>query len=148
MDDLKAFAKWNGTLILEGVDFKIKNKEEEAVDSDPELGEDYRTMKAASGSLLMVLENPATRPRMLIMVVIWFLTASVYSRISLNVVNLGTNLYVGVFLNAMIEWPSFAITAVLLDNIGRRSILVSVLAYKTAFCLLKLTEGFIGHQMD
>ena len=145
MDVLKAFAKRNGTLIPEGVDLEIENEEEEAVDSDPESGEDCRTMKAASGSLLMVLKNPATRPRMLIMVVIWFLTAVVYNGINLNVANLGTNLYVGVFLNAMIEWPAFAITAVLLDSIGRRSMLVSAMMLSGLFCL---TGSFLFVETD
>lgn len=135
MDVFHAFAKRNGTVIPEGVTLEIENEEKETVDSDPESGEDSRTVKAASGSLLMVLKNPATRPRILIMVVIWFLTAVVYYGINLNVVNLGTNLYVGVFLNAMIEWPAFAITAVLLDRIGRRSMLASAMMLSGLCCL-------------
>jgi OCT family organic cation transporter-like MFS transporter 4/5 len=69
------------------------------------------------------------------MVVIWFLTAVVYYGINLNVVNLGTNLYVGVFLNAVIEWPAFAITALLLDRIGRRSMLASAMLLSGLCCL-------------
>jgi OCT family organic cation transporter-like MFS transporter 4/5 len=130
MHVLHAFAKRNGSLIPANVDLEIEDS------SDPESGEDSsRAPKAASGSLLMVLRSPATRPRMLIMVVIWFLTAVVYYGINLNVVNLGTNLYVGVFLNAVIEWPAFAITALLLDRIGRRSMLASAMLLSGLCCL-------------
>lgn len=72
---------------------------------------------------------------MLIMVVIWFLTAVVYYGITLNVVNLGTNLYIGVFLNAIIEWPAFVITAAVLDRFGRRSMLVSAMVLSGLCCL-------------
>ncbi|KAG0565376.1 hypothetical protein KC19_8G185300 [Ceratodon purpureus] len=135
MDVLRAFAKRNGTLIPEGVTLEVENEEDETVVSDLESREESRTVKAASGSLLMVLKNPATRSRLLIMWVIWFLTAIVYYGINLNVVNLGTNLYVGVFLNAMIEWPAFAITAVLLDRVGRRSMLASTMMLSGLCCL-------------
>lgn len=136
MDVLHAFARRNGSLIPDGVDLELETDENEKVESDPESGSESGTVvKAASGSLWMVLKSPTTRPRMLIMVVIWFLTAVVYYGINLNVVNLGTNLYVGVFLNAVIEWPAFAITALLLDRIGRRSMLASAMLLSGLCCL-------------
>jgi OCT family organic cation transporter-like MFS transporter 4/5 len=89
----------------------------------------------ASGTLLDVFRNPATRSRMLIMVVIWFLCAVVYYGITLNVVNLGTNLYVSVFLNALVEMPAFTITALLLDRFGRRWMLASAMFLSGICCL-------------
>lgn len=139
MDVLRAFATRNGSHIPEGVGLEIENEEENVPDVEnlvQDSSPDCKTIsKAASGSLLTVLRNPATRPRMLIMVVIWLLTAVVYYGINLNVVNLGTNLYVGVFLNAVIEWPAFAITAVLLERFGRRSMLASAMMLSGLCCL-------------
>lgn len=136
MEVLGAFAKRNGrNPIPEGAVLEIENEEAsksvalESID----VSEDYSPK--ASGTLLMVLRNPATRSRMLIMVVIWFLTAVVYYGITLNVVNLGTNLYIGVFLNAIIEWPAFVITAAVLDRFGRRSMLVSAMVLSGLCCL-------------
>lgn len=153
MDVLHAFAKRNGSYIPDNVGLQIENQVPETLNpnqnekgsanaSDVEAGTGAGEAisagldcKAASGSLLTVLRNPATRPRMLIMVVIWLLTAVVYYGINLNVVNLGTNLYLGVFLNAMIEWPAFAITAVLLERFGRRSMLASAMLLSGLCCL-------------
>lgn len=137
MNVLRAFATRNGKQIPEGVGLEIENQ-------DVESGEEGT--QAASGSLVTVLKNPATRPRMLIMVVIWLLTAVVYYGINLNVANLGTNLYLGVFLNAVIEWPAFAITAVLLERIGRRSMLASAMLLSGVCCLAGsfLTSGGSG----
>lgn len=135
MDVLRAFATRNGKQIPEGVGLKIENQEEDSPDIESGEEEDASCVKAASGSLWTVLKNPTTRPRMLIMIVIWLLTAVVYYGINLNVVNLGANLYVGVFLNAVIEWPAFAITAVLLERFGRRSMLASAMLLSGLCCL-------------
>lgn len=124
MDVLRDFATRNGKHIPEHVGLEIENQDEE-----------NQNVEAASGSLWTVMKNPATRPRMVIMVVIWFLTAVVYFGISLNVVNLGTNLYLGVFVNAIVEWPAFLLTAVLLERFGRRMMLVSTLLLSGVCCL-------------
>ena len=59
----------------------------------------------------------------------------VYYGITLNVVNLGTNLYVSVFLNALVEMPAFTITALLLDRFGRRWMLASAMFLSGICCL-------------
>lgn len=161
---LRAFAKWNGKHIPDGVKL-IVEEDDAAEDSNPlhvtsdESAEDTRKAKCddsnannkkidatkekggipntvkASGTLLDVFRNPMTRSRMLIMVAIWFLCAVVYYGITLNVVNLGTNLYVSVFLNALVEMPAFTITALLLDRFGRRWMLASAMFLSGICCL-------------
>lgn len=67
------------------------------------------------------------------MVVIWLLIVVVYYGINLNVVNLGMNFYVGVFLNVVIEWFVFVIIVVLLEWFGWRFMLVFVMML-SGFC--------------
>lgn len=90
----------------------------------------------ASGTLLDVFQSPTLRLRMLIMIVIWFNCGTVYYGISLNVVNLGFNLYLSVFFNALVEMPAFMITALLLERLGRRFMLVSAMLLSGVCCLI------------
>lgn len=73
---------------------------------------------------------------MFIMVVIWFLIVVVYYGIIFNVVNLGINLYIGVFLNVIIEWFVFVIIVVVLDRFGRRFMLVLVMVFSGLCCFV------------
>lgn len=107
-------------------------EEEEQEDKD----EDDVRKQQSVGSLVDVFRYSQTRWRMLIMVCIWFFTGVVYYGISLNVVNLGFNLYVSVFVNGFIEIPAFAITAVLLGRLGRKAMLVAAMALSGFCCLL------------
>lgn len=158
MKVLRAFAKRNGKHVPDGVRL-IVEEEDTTEDLNPlhVSAEDTRKAKCddlnanneidatkergipdtvkASGTLLDVFRNPVTRSRMLIMVVIWFMCAVVYYGITLNVVNLGTNLYVSVFLNALVEMPAFTITALLLDRFGRRWMLASAMFLSGICCL-------------
>jgi OCT family organic cation transporter-like MFS transporter 4/5 len=79
------------------------------------------------------------------MVFISFACAVDYYGLSLNVVNLQTNVYLNVFLNAVAEMPAFAITAVLLGTIGRRYMTMMTMCFSGAFCIagcLVLKEGY------
>ncbi|CAJ1978676.1 unnamed protein product [Sphenostylis stenocarpa] len=90
---------------------------------------------AVTGSLLDVIRSPMTRLRLILAVVINFLCSVVYYGLSLNVVNLGTNLYLTVILNAVAEMPAFMITAMLLDRWGRKPLTIATLWFSGAFCL-------------
>ncbi|ESW05025.1 hypothetical protein PHAVU_011G145400 [Phaseolus vulgaris] len=89
---------------------------------------------AEAGSLLDVIRSPITRSRLILAVVINFLCSVVYYGLSLNVVNLETNLYLTVILNAVAEMPAFMITALLLDRWGRKPLTIATLWFSGAFC--------------
>lgn len=88
-----------------------------------------------AGSLLDVIRSPMTRWRLILAVVINFLCSVVYYGLSLNVVNLETNLYLTVILNAVAEMPAFMITAMLLDRWGRKPLTIATLWFSGVFCL-------------
>ncbi|KAK9689055.1 hypothetical protein RND81_09G032000 [Saponaria officinalis] len=88
------------------------------------------------GNLIDVLKSPVTRLRLFLSVAINFCCATVYYGLSLNVVNLDTNLYLNVFLNAVAEMPAFTLTAIMLDRLGRKPLTIGTLCFSGGFCLL------------
>lgn len=99
---------------------------------------------AVSGSLVDVVRSPVTRMRLVLTVLISFLCSVVYYGLSLNVVNLRTNLYLSVLLNAVAEMPAFVLTAVLLDWLGRRPLGVSTMWLSGVFCVVGSLLGGVG----
>ncbi|XP_042026757.1 organic cation/carnitine transporter 4-like [Salvia splendens] len=89
-----------------------------------------------TGSLVDVLRTPLTRARLFLAVAINFFCSVVYYGLSLNVVNLGTNLHLNVFLNAVAEIPAFLLTALLLDTFGRKPLSIGTQWFSGAFCLV------------
>ncbi|KAG6397817.1 hypothetical protein SASPL_139265 [Salvia splendens] len=99
--------------------------------------------EAVTGSLVDVLRCPLRRARLFLAVAVNFFCSVVYYGLSLNVVNLGTNLYLNAFLNAVAEMPAFFLTAVLLDRYGRKSLSIGTQWFSGAFCLLGgLMKGY------
>ncbi|KAL1537894.1 Organic cation/carnitine transporter 4 [Salvia divinorum] len=99
--------------------------------------------EAVTGSLVDVLKCPLTRARLFLAVAVNFFCSVVYYGLSLNVVNLGTNLYLNVFLNSVAEMPAFFLTAVLLDRFGRKPLSIGTQWFSGAFCLLGgLMKGY------
>lgn len=88
------------------------------------------------GTLVDVIRCPTTRWRLVIMSVIWFCTTVVYYGLNLNIVNMGFNIYMGVFINGAIEIPAYFITALLLERVGRRRLLSSALVLTGVACLV------------
>ncbi|OAE21923.1 hypothetical protein AXG93_242s1040 [Marchantia polymorpha subsp. ruderalis] len=88
------------------------------------------------GTIFDVFRYGETRCRMLLMVCIWFFIGVAYFGISLNVVNLDFNVYLGVFLNGLIEIPAFALTALMLNKLGKRFMLIFALCISGVCCLL------------
>ena len=88
------------------------------------------------GTLVDVIRCPTTRWRLVIMAVIWFCTTIVYYGLNFNIVNMGFNIYVGVFINGAIEIPAYFITALLLGKVGRRRLLGSALVLTGVSCLV------------
>ncbi|CAM6014826.1 unnamed protein product, partial [Sphagnum balticum] len=152
MHVLRTFAKQNGKYVPHGVSLEtndgVNGRAIQGADEVPQLeyidrnsqlkdSEEMLIMsQKASGTLLDVFQSPTLRLRMLIMIVIWFNCATVYYGISLNVVNLGFNLYLSVFFNALVEMPAFMITALLLERLGRRIMLVSAMLLSGVCCLI------------
>lgn len=99
---------------------------------------------ALVGSIVDVLRSPVTRIRLFLAVALNFLGAVVYYGLSLNVVNLETNLYMNVLLNAVAEMPAFTITAVLLDRFGRKPLTIGTMWFSGFFCLMGSLMGNVG----
>ncbi|KAK7262675.1 hypothetical protein RJT34_30250 [Clitoria ternatea] len=91
---------------------------------------------AVTGSIVDVIRSPMTRMRLILAVVINFLCSVVYYGLSLNVVNLETNLYLTVVLNAAAEMPAFMTTAMLLDRLGRKPLTIGTLWFSGLFCFM------------
>ncbi|CAN0916903.1 Organic cation/carnitine transporter 4 [Linum grandiflorum] len=89
-----------------------------------------------TGTLIDVIRSPVTRTRLLTSIAVSFLSSTVYYGLSLNVVNLNTNLYVNVAVNALAEMPSFTLTAALLDMVGRKPLASGTQLFTGVFCLL------------
>lgn len=100
--------------------------------------------EAVTGSLVDVIRSRVTRTRLFLAVVINFLCCVVYYGLSLNVVNLETNLYFNVILNAVAEMPAFMITAMLLDRLGRKTLTIATLWFSGMFCLAGGLVGNVG----
>ncbi|CAN1347467.1 Organic cation/carnitine transporter 4 [Linum perenne] len=105
---MHSIAQANGRHLPEGVVL--------ALDEDLSNNNSVSVRGEASGSLVDVIRSPVTRLRLFLAVAISFLSAVVYYGLSLNVVNLDTNLYLSVMVNAVAEMPSYTLTAVLLER--------------------------------
>lgn len=91
---------------------------------------------AVTGSLVDVIRSPITRTRLVLAIIINLLCSVVYYGLSLNVVNLETNLYLNVILNSVAEMPAFMITAMLLDKLGRKPLTIGTLWFSGFFCFI------------
>ncbi|KAL6975330.1 Organic cation/carnitine transporter 4 [Sarracenia purpurea var. burkii] len=117
------------------------NTHHKVAESGPEKEEER---EAITGSLISVLRSPVTRIRLLLSVVINFLCSVVYYGLSLNVVNLQTNLYLNVFLNAVAELPAYLLTAILLDKFGRKPLAIGTMWFSGLFCIIGSLMGGFG----
>ncbi|KAL4306265.1 hypothetical protein AHAS_Ahas16G0161000 [Arachis hypogaea] len=82
---------------------------------------------AVGGSIVDVLRSLVSRIRLILMVAINFFCAIVYYGQSLNVVNLDTNLYTNVVLNAVAKMPTYGIMAILLDKFRRKPLVIGTM---------------------
>ncbi|KAI9083086.1 hypothetical protein K1719_034990 [Acacia pycnantha] len=133
-------ASANGKHLPEGI---ILTLDEETSDNDvtgghTQICKEQQTEKkdAVTGSIIDVIRSPLTRIRLFLAVAISFLCSVVYYGLSLNVVNLDTNIFMNVLLNALAEMPAFTITALMLDKFGRKPLAIGTLWFSGVFCLL------------
>ena len=99
-------------------------------------GDDVKEVEdsASSGSILDVFRSRTTRVRLVLSVLINLLCSVVYYGLSLNVVNLKTNLYVSVVVNSLAEMPAYLLTALLLDRFGQKPLAIATMLLSGAFC--------------
>lgn len=141
---MHSIATSNGKHLPDGVVLALDEEANGTSEYEPNSKQQLETKQAASGSLVDVVRSPITRTRLFLAVAINFLCSVVYYGLSLNVVNLETNLYVNVLLNAVAEMPAFTITAVLLDKFGRKPLAIGTLWFSGVFCFLGSMVKSVG----
>ncbi|OEL28645.1 Organic cation/carnitine transporter 4 [Dichanthelium oligosanthes] len=127
---VRAIAATNGRSVPEDVTLKLDDEDgegENAVD-------DSANSSSSSGSIVDVFRSRTTRVRLVLSVLINLLTSVVYYGLSLNVVNLKTNLYVSVVVNSLAEMPAYLLTALLLDRFGRKPLAIGTMLLSGVFC--------------
>ncbi|XP_011095303.1 organic cation/carnitine transporter 4 [Sesamum indicum] len=138
MKTMHSIAKANGKTLPDSVflalDDDTNETSEKSQTNDSKTEEESK--EAITGSLLDVLRSPLTRIRLVLAVAINFFCSVVYYGLSLNVVNLGTNLYLNVFLNAVAEMPAFLLTAILIDKFGRKPLTIGTQWFSGVFCVV------------
>lgn len=142
MKTMHRIAKSNGKNQLpDGIILALDDETSDKLQSNQKVEQDSR--EAVTGSLVDVLHSPLTRIRLFLAVAINFFCSIVYYGLNLNVVNLGTNLYLNVFLNAVAEMPAFLLTALLLDKFGRKPLAIGTQWFSGAFCVVGgLLKGY------
>ncbi|KAM0893211.1 hypothetical protein ACQ4PT_025255 [Festuca glaucescens] len=124
---LRDIATTNGKSIPDEVMLKL---------DDGDVGDKAQeTSPSSSGSILDVFRSRTTRTRLLLCVVINLFCAVVYYGLSLNVVNLKTNLYVSVLANSLAEMPAFLLTALILNRFGRKPLAIGTMLLSGSFCI-------------
>ncbi|KAK3141419.1 hypothetical protein QOZ80_4BG0333650 [Eleusine coracana subsp. coracana] len=129
---LRAIAAANGRHVPDDVSLKLDDEDDEAAAAGGK--DDVDRESSASGSIFDVFRSRTTRVRLVLSVLINLLTSVVYYGLSLNVVNLKTNLYVSVVVNSVAEMPAYLITALLLDSCGRKPLGIGTMLLSGIFC--------------
>lgn len=137
MSVMRSIAVTNGRFLPENV---YVARDEDANDDNRKSNE-MRSCEVVTGSVLDALKSPLTRIRLILVVGINFTCSVVYYGLSLNVVNLETNLYINVLVNAVAEMPAFLFTAILIDRFGRKPLGVGTQWFSGAFCV---AGSFLG----
>ena len=94
------------------------------------------TTVQARGTLLDVFKRDDSRMKILIVIVVWFVSALGYYSLNLNVGNVGTNLSLSLILNALAEIPGYAISTILVNKPGPRLTLVASMLLCATSCLM------------
>ncbi|KAL6651457.1 hypothetical protein ACP70R_010382 [Stipagrostis hirtigluma subsp. patula] len=126
---LRAIAAANGREVPDDVTLKLDDEDEEEAKAA-----DESSPSSSSGSIVDVFRSRTMRVRLVLSVLINLLTSVVYYGLSLNVVNLKTNLYVSVVVNSLAEMPAYLLTALLLDRYGRKPLGVGTMLLSGIFC--------------
>ncbi|CAM0902464.1 unnamed protein product [Alopecurus aequalis] len=129
---LRHIAATNGRSIPDGVTLKLDDEGDEV--NGGHMVEE--SLAPSSGTIVDVFRSRTTRARLVLSVLINFLSAVVYYGLSLNVVNLKTNLYASVTLNSLAEVPAYLLTALLLGHFGRKPLGMGTMILSGVFCTI------------
>ncbi|GBG83246.1 hypothetical protein CBR_g36861 [Chara braunii] len=95
-----------------------------------------------------VFKCKETAKRMVCIVYIWFASSIAYYISSLNLGNLGSNIYISTFFNGLVEVPAFALGTFLISFWGRRMLLFDGLAVAGASAVIVgLMPLALGHDV-
>ncbi|XVF70497.1 hypothetical protein PTKIN_Ptkin11bG0166400 [Pterospermum kingtungense] len=144
MEIMRTIANANGHYLPDGVILALDDEANDASIDEESCKEPTVEKEAITGSLIDVIRSPITRFRLFLAVGINFTCSVVYYGLSLNSVNLGTNLYLNVLLNALAEMPAFTITALLLNKFGRKPLAVGTQWFSAIFCFMAIQMGNVG----
>lgn len=144
MKIMHTIAKSNGHHLPDGVILALDDEANDVSNDNQSCKEAMVEKEPISGSLVDVVRSPVTRIRLFLTVGINFTCSVVYYGLSLNVVNLETNLYISVLLNALAEMPAFTITALLLDKLGRKPLAIGTQWFSAIFCFMGIMMGNVG----
>lgn len=147
MTTMQKIAKTNGKQLPDHVilalDDDINNDSECNKVDQSNGGIEFESKESVSKSLIDVLRSPMMRIRLLLAVLINFFSSVVYYGLSLNAVNLGTNLYLNVFLNSVAEMPAYLLTTIFLDKFGRKPLAIGTQFFSGLFCIVgSLLTGY------
>ncbi|XP_039026932.1 organic cation/carnitine transporter 4-like, partial [Hibiscus syriacus] len=144
MKIMRTIAKSNGHHLLDGVTIALDDEANDTSSGNQSWKSATVEKETISGSVIDVVQSPITRIRLFLALGINFTCSVVYYGLSLNVVNLGTNLYLTVLVNVVAEMPAFAITAVLLDRFGRKPLAIGTKWFSAMFCFMGSMMGNVG----
>ncbi|MED6197951.1 Organic cation/carnitine transporter 4 [Stylosanthes scabra] len=137
---MSTIATTNGNQLPPGVILALDEDMSSAAIATPAI----ENKEAVSSSIADIIRSRVTRTRLFLSVAINFVCSVVYYGLSLNVVNLGTNLYLNVILNAISEMPAFMLTALFLDRLGRKPLTIITVWFSGFFCFLGSLIGNRG----
>ncbi|EHA8589474.1 Organic cation transporter protein [Cocos nucifera] len=99
---------------------------------------------AISGSIIDVIRSSLTRWRLVLSTIISLFCSVTYYGLTLNVVNLKTNLYISVVINSVCELPAFTLATILLERFGCRKLVIGTMWFGGAFCMAGSLMGGDG----
>ncbi|XP_022139675.1 organic cation/carnitine transporter 4-like [Momordica charantia] len=133
MSVMTSIAESNGNTIPDGVMLAL---DMEANDDVLQQARGKKETTTLSNLMDVMIHSPGVRGRLFLASSMSFMCAVVYYGLSLNVVNLKTNLYLTVVLNAIVEVPAFVVTAVLVNILGRKGVGILTFWFSGFFCLV------------
>ncbi|KAL6650674.1 hypothetical protein ACP70R_009599 [Stipagrostis hirtigluma subsp. patula] len=132
MSVIRAIASTNGKHFPDDVTLKLDGEDEEGKNVE----------EPSSASIVGMLRSPTMRTRLVLSVLVNLLCSVVYYGLSLNVVNLKTNLNVSVLFNSVAEMPAFLLTSLLIDRFGRKPLAISTMLLSGIACTIgSLIDG-------
>lgn len=115
------------------------------MNGEPTLDKAYYSSKASgsvikteapSGNVSDLFKTPNLRKKTLNVCLNWFANSLVYYGLSLGVGSLPGNPFLILFINAVVEIPSYIIVIILLDKLGRRSLTSFLMLFGGICCIV------------